>query len=297
MEIKYVVEFVKLAEIGNFMSAAEDLFIAQSTLSKHIMSLENELGITLFDRTTRKVQLTEGGKIFLEYAKTFAQVNENCMGKINDYLKRTVSSFSLGSIPPMAQYNITDIVYNFKCNKKNMSIDIAIGDPLELSEKLKNGEVELAFLREFEENEHFDRIKYVEDCLVAVVPIANALSKLHTIDLKKLENEDLVVLKEGSLLFEQCKKMCKSAGFDMKILYSGHQLDNIADFVVKGKGIGLLMKGQTKFILNPRLKIIDIEPKFNSQINLCWRKGCKLSPAAKHFIKCMQTTINSLNHN
>lgn len=293
MEIKYVVEFVRLAEVGNFMSAAEDLFIAQSTLSKHVMALENELGITLFDRTTRKVQLTEGGKIFLEYAKIFSQTNEICTAKIHEYLKSTVSSFTLGSIPPMAQYNITDIIYNFKCNKKNMSIDITTGDPLELGEKLKNGEVELAFIREFEENEHFDRIKFVDDSLVAVVPVTNPLSKLPSIELKKLQNEDLVVLKEGSLLYEQCKKMCRSAGFDMKILYSGHQLDNIADFVVKGKGIGLLMKGQTKFILNPRLKIIDIEPSFNSKINLCWRKGCKLSQAAKYFIKCAQETINN----
>lgn len=292
MEIKYVVEFVRLAEVGNFLSASEDLYISQSTLSKHIANLENELGITLFDRTTRKVQLTDGGKIFLEFANTMAETYTKSQSKINEYLKSTVSTFSLGSIPPMAQYNITDIIYNYKCNKKNMSIDITIDDPLVLSEKLKNGEVELAFLREFEENERFDRIKYVDDRIVAVVPVSNPLSKYDSVQLKMLQNEDLVVLKEGSLLYEQCSTMCRSAGFEMKILYSGHQLDNIADFVVKGKGIGLLTKGQTKFILNPKLRILDIEPRYNSTISLCWRKGCKLSFAAKYFIKCAQAVLS-----
>ena len=61
-------EFVFLANINNFQEAADALYISQSTLSRHIQSLENELQNKLFDRTTRSVQLSEFGKFFLPYA-------------------------------------------------------------------------------------------------------------------------------------------------------------------------------------------------------------------------------------
>ena len=65
MELNHLKEFVVLAKIENYMEAAENLFISQSTLSKHIKSLETELGINLFDRTTRQVKLNEAGRVFL----------------------------------------------------------------------------------------------------------------------------------------------------------------------------------------------------------------------------------------
>lgn len=59
MEIDYIREFVTLADVGNYMEAADILFISQSTLSRHIKSIEEDLGAPLFDRTTRKVVINE----------------------------------------------------------------------------------------------------------------------------------------------------------------------------------------------------------------------------------------------
>lgn len=61
MNIEHLIEFTHLAEVGNFMIASDDMNISQSSLSKHIKSLEKELGISLFLRTTRRVNLTEDG--------------------------------------------------------------------------------------------------------------------------------------------------------------------------------------------------------------------------------------------
>ena len=63
MEISYFKDFVILAENQNYWSAAERLFIGQSSLSKHIKTLEKSLGAPLFERTSRKVELTEFGKL------------------------------------------------------------------------------------------------------------------------------------------------------------------------------------------------------------------------------------------
>ena len=69
MDINYFREFVILAETKNYWAASERLFIGQSSLSKHIKTLEKSLGAALFDRTSRKVELTEFGKRMLPYAR------------------------------------------------------------------------------------------------------------------------------------------------------------------------------------------------------------------------------------
>ena len=68
-KLNHVKEFIALTKTENYLEAAENLFTSQSSLSKHIKSLEAELGTTLFDRTTRQVKLNEAGKVFLKYAQ------------------------------------------------------------------------------------------------------------------------------------------------------------------------------------------------------------------------------------
>ena len=75
MEIQYVREFLSLAETGSFFETAEQLFVTTSSLSRHIKALESEMGVTLFDRTTRKVTLNRYGKLFLPFAKEFARID------------------------------------------------------------------------------------------------------------------------------------------------------------------------------------------------------------------------------
>ena len=74
MEIDYIREFVVLTETENFLEAAERLFISQSSLTRHIKSLEEDLGMQVFDRTTRKVTLNNFGKLFLPYAKEISRI-------------------------------------------------------------------------------------------------------------------------------------------------------------------------------------------------------------------------------
>ena len=69
MELKQVTYFLTVAELGSFSSAADHLYISQSSLSKQIMALEKELGIELFDRSKRNIVVTEAGATFRKHAQ------------------------------------------------------------------------------------------------------------------------------------------------------------------------------------------------------------------------------------
>jgi len=109
MEINYLKEFVVLAQTGNFLEAADTLYSSQSTLSKHIKSMESELGVPLFDRTTRKVRISKYGQLLLPYAKQIIELHDEYTAILQTSLETDREILTVGSIHILAQYKITDI--------------------------------------------------------------------------------------------------------------------------------------------------------------------------------------------
>lgn len=98
MELNQVKEFIALTKTENYLEAAENLFISQSSLTKHIKSLEAELGTTLFDRTTRQVKLNEVGKVFLKYTQQLIDVRYQCNTALINLKDAEEQSLTIGSI-------------------------------------------------------------------------------------------------------------------------------------------------------------------------------------------------------
>ena len=82
MELNYLREFVALAQTCHYQETADRLFISQPSLSKHIKTMEAELGAELFKRTSRRVELSEFGRAFLPYAQRIAAVQEEYTGTL-----------------------------------------------------------------------------------------------------------------------------------------------------------------------------------------------------------------------
>ena len=76
MDIDYIHEFVVLADTGNYMEAADKLFLTQSSLTRHIQKLEADLGVLLFDRSTRHIELNKYGNLFMPYARQISQLQK-----------------------------------------------------------------------------------------------------------------------------------------------------------------------------------------------------------------------------
>ena len=91
MRTNFIRNFIKLTDYKNFSTLSSDLSISQSTLSNQISQLENELGIKLIERSTRKFKLTEGGKIFLKHAKKIMHVLEECKIELSENAKKEIT--------------------------------------------------------------------------------------------------------------------------------------------------------------------------------------------------------------
>lgn len=95
METGTIKEFVTLADCLNFSEAASRLFISQSSLSKHIKALERELGLALFDRTTRSIRLSGAGERYLPYAREISRLCAESETEIENFRSHASSSFTI----------------------------------------------------------------------------------------------------------------------------------------------------------------------------------------------------------
>lgn len=304
MDINYFKEFTVLAETRNFWEASERLFLNQSTLSKHIKAMERELGVPLFARTTRKVELTEFGRALLPYARTITKTQFEYASVLLQKKQSQRNLLTIGTIPSMAQYQITNLLLDYRRTYPECHVKIIENDASNLKALLSEKKCELIFLREPKRNmaegadadDTLVRIPYVSDYLVAVLPSSHPLANRSELTLRELQQESFCFLKENTMIYDLCCLACQEAGFIPNIIFDSHSLESILAMVAQGCCTALLMNHHVPALtctipdVRPPLIAVKIVPAVSTQISLCYCRELPLSSAAGHFIELLQSS-------
>lgn len=145
MEIRQLITFQKVAELGSFSKAAEKLGYSQSAVTLQIKALEEEYGLLLFERFNKKVKITSKGQIFLRYA-------ENILGQIKT-LENTVTDsdfdehiLHIGTLDSLCAFSLSEILKIMRKNKPEYRIKISKGSPSELISLMEKNEVDIIYI-------------------------------------------------------------------------------------------------------------------------------------------------------
>lgn len=291
MDINYIREFTVLADVGNFLQAADMLFTTQSSLSRHIKALEEELGEPLFDRTTRKIVLNHFGALFLPYAREISRLQYEYTTALANESQRMRETLTIGSTPVMSQYHITDILAQFQNENQHITLNVIEADSADLLHMITSEECDFIFIREAD-NYPKDLIKipYATDILSAIVPETHPLAQASHVSLGDLKGESFLMLPPKTYMHKLCLSACEKSGFSPRIVFTGHRGETLADLASKGMGIALLTKKPAAYFAPSNVRIIDIVPNICTGINLVYKKSMRMTPAARHFLNCVETT-------
>lgn len=291
MDTERCKEFVVLAQTRNFLEASNQLFISQSSLSKHIKSLEKELGVVLFDRSTRRVELSQAGKVFLPYAKKIAHLDYELRTALLNSSENEREVLDIGSIPVMAPYGITRLLARFEQDDAGVRLRLVEGDADELKDLLTKHKLELAFIREIGggadrggEDEEFNTVPFADDRLVAVLPRTHPLANAGTVRLGDLAAEEFLLLPKGTVMYRLIADACAAEGFVPQVRYQGSRAENILDLVSRGMGVSLLMRKPVLYLSRDDVSIVDIEPTILTQVKVYFRRDGELSSAAQRLL-------------
>ena len=274
-------EFVVLAQTCNYLQAADQLFISQSSLSKHIKALERELGVELFNRTTRRVQLTEHGRVFLPFARKLAATAhdaEVAMANATDNERRIIG---IGSIPVMVPYGITEVLHCFERDHPNVRLRLTEGEADYLKDLLRKRQLDLAFIRECDighaeavgigledGDDEFAATDYTDDRLAAVLPSGHPLAMRPSVKLGELANEEFLLLPQGTVMDALIMDACAVEGFVPEVRYRGTRAENIIDLVGRGMGVSLLMRKPAAYLARSAVSVVDIENPIVTKIRV-----------------------------
>lgn len=284
-------EFVVLAQTCNYLQAADQLFISQSSLSKHIKALERELGVELFNRTTRRVQLTEHGRVFLPFARKLASTAHDAQAALADAADNERRVIDIGSIPVMVPYGITALLNRFEREHPNVRLHIVEGEADQLKDLLRKRQLDLAFIREWDGDvglddgdAEFATVDYADDCLAAVLPADHRLASRQSIRLGELANDEFLLLPQGTVMNALITDACAVEGFVPEVRYRGTRAENIIDLVSRGMGVSLLMRTPAAYLTRTAVSIVDLENPIITHVKLYRLRDREPSAAAREFL-------------
>ena len=282
MIIGYLREFLAVTQLGNFSMAADELFMSASSLSKHISALEAELGVKLFDRTTRAVSTSRYGEILIPFAIKIIEQEDAFHEKLLLEASENENVLRIASLPMLAHYGITEMLSSFRDKNPTVNLQISETENREVSFNLSRGICDVAFTGFVPEG--MENITISVNPIVAVLPSKHPLSRESVLQLQQLRNEKFLFLDENTGIFSICIDACAEAGFKPCVVYKSHRPENILKFVSQGMGVALMMTPLVEFFHLSDISCVGIDPPLKAYVHLAWNGKPPLKPIVKKFL-------------
>ncbi|WP_167471901.1 LysR substrate-binding domain-containing protein [Nocardia arthritidis] len=211
MELRQVRYFLTVAEELHFGRAARRLHIVQPAVSQQVRRLERELGLDLFDRTTRTVTLTPAGHAFLPHARTMLAAEQAALEEISllraDAVLRIGTNVGLGS-------RLDRVLATLAEREPRLSVELVSASPAARLDLVRSGELDAAFIRGTTASSGLDLLPVWEDSLVAALPAAHPLAEGESVALAELAALPLriVTREQNPYLVDLVVEACRATG-------------------------------------------------------------------------------------
>ena len=143
MTFEQLKSFLAIVKYNHFNLASQELYISQSSISKHIKSLEKELGVELFNRQHRSIKLTDAGEDFYKFAQKSMADYKNILLDMKKYSCEESSSISIGVIDTMVEYGVASLIGDFQMKYPNIQVDLVERSNRKIIEYINNSMVNL----------------------------------------------------------------------------------------------------------------------------------------------------------
>jgi len=204
-QLKYT---LAVAEHGNFTTASDKCFVTQPTLSMQVQKLEEELGVVIFNRSTKPLQVTDIGKKVLFQAKKIVEESSRMNDVISEEKGIIGGTLKVGIIPTVSSTLLPLFLNIFLKKHKNVELKIEEFNTETINQKLEDNTIDCAIAATpLNNNRIIERPLYYEP-FVAYVPEHHFLAGNNTLGVDDLSNSDILILKDGHCFRNQVLNLC-----------------------------------------------------------------------------------------
>lgn len=287
IELKFV---VAVAQERNFRRAAEKCFVTQPALSLGIKKLEEELNISIFERSRSEVTPTEIGAQIIEQANVVLEQ----AARLKELAKLGTNPlhglFKLGMIHSVGPYLLPEIIPILRHSAPEMPLEVEENLTANLEIQLKNGVIDAAIIALPFNVPGFHVENLYDEAFNVVVPADHHWANRSAIDPVELSDEKVLLLNSGHCFSNQVTQACPELSRKGEVL-QGNSLETIRNMVASNLGITVLPASATVArYQNPLVKVIPfIQPAPTRRIAIAWRKSFVRTAAIGKLIEAIQT--------
>lgn len=286
MEIRQLRAVAAVARRLSFTAAAEELALAQPALSQQIAALEREFGVRLFERTNRRVALTDAGRAFVARAERVLADLDATVQEMTAYGGGLRGRVVLGTYQSFAEYTLPKLLGRFHAAHPGIEVALREGVADELLLGLREGALDV-FVGHLSDSsvapEGFHEEPLYDDELVIAVGAQHRFAQRSNVAMHELRDEPFVIFRPGSSITNRLMRLARDASFTPHVAFESSDSLTIRALVAEGLGVALYPRpmGNTP---GPNISLLSISPQRQMRtMSLVTRDG-PYGPAAQQFI-------------
>lgn len=240
MNLRDLEYLVALEEERHFRKAAERCFVSQPTLSGQIQKLENELGVILIERTSRKVLFTPAGEAITRQARQALREIGEMKALAQGFAEPMSGEIHIGLIPTVGPYLLPHVIQDLREQFPRLEFFLYEDQTQVLLKRLEAGELDCLILAELEGMEGFGTIPLYQESMWLALPAGHPDAGQERVPFQVLKGKKLLMLADGYCLREQALGFCFAAGVGEDPRFKGTSLETLRNMVAAGSGMTLV---------------------------------------------------------
>lgn len=291
MDIRHLEYFVQVAKHLNFTKAASTLHISQPSLSKTIKGMEDELGVPLFYRSFRQLELTDAGKALLQNAKHVLHAYENLTSELNDVMDLKKGEIKIGVPPIIGAAFCSKLISQYIDLFPLINVSLMEVGSKKIKDGIRDGTLDVGFVcNKPLNNKEVESIQLVKDPLMLAIHSTHPLSENTTVEFTDLEKEAFIMYRQDFSLYDSILDACSSQGFYPNIVCESSQKDFIFEMIEAKLGIALLPGQICERLNHENIVAIPFEvPTVHLELGMIWKKNNYLPFSVREFISVANT--------
>ncbi len=299
MELRQLEHFLAVADEKHFTRAARRMNIVQSGLSASIRSLEQELKADLLVRSTRRVELTTVGEVFYEKAQRIVSAAKDARQAVAAVQNLSVGKLSIGTVQSLGPFiDLPVLLERFHTRHPNIEIQLSQGGSTSLLEKIREGELDLAFAPVLDPPRGIDTMLIACEEMILACPTSHRLAGRANVSLPDLKDEPFIDFQPGWGTRLIIDRAFADARIERRIAFEVSDLGTLLDLVARGLGVALVPEpvGLARAKVDRGLPIATAEL---ARPEICWElvlafsardggAGCPKSPAGRAFVEVLK---------
>lgn len=288
MEIRVLRYFLTVVREESITKASEALHITQPTLSRQLAQMEEEIGVKLFDRGTRKIKLTNEGILLRRRAEEILQLVDKTEQELVEQEEQVEGKISIGCGETASVQLLPELMDSFRRTYPRVSFDIFTATADLVKEQMDKGLLDIGLLLEPVDMEKYDFIRLnIREKWVVLMRPDDPLSEKDAVTAEDLSTLPLILPRRMNVQNELASWF-GSYYEKLKVVFTSNLSTNSAIMVDGGLAYSLVIEGAMPFLDQSKLTYRPLDPPLTATSVLAWKRGQPFSLAATKFIRHMQ---------